>query len=66
MQDIIHLTSPAYIISSATVAGEEEYKGPLGESFDFHSVDGDTFGCDTWEKSESEMQKKRSPWRSQK
>lgn len=58
MKNIINLPSPAYIVSSASVAGEEEFAGPLGEQFDFHSVDGDTFGCATWEKSESEMQKK--------
>lgn len=58
MKNIITLPRPAYIISSATVAGEEEFSGPLGESFDFHSVDEDTFGCDTWEKSESEMQRR--------
>ena len=58
MKNIITLPRPVYIISSATVAGEEEFNGPLGESFDFHSVDEDTFGCDTWEKSESEMQKR--------
>lgn len=58
MKNIIKLPRPAYIISSAAVVGEEEFGGPLGNLFDFHSVDEDTFGCDTWEKSESEMQKK--------
>ncbi len=58
MKDIIRLPRPAYITASATVVGEEEFRGPLGESFDVHSTDGDTFGCDTWEKSESEMQRR--------
>ena len=58
MKDIIKFSTPAYIISSATVAGVEEAEGPLGELFDIKSRDGDTFGCDTWEKSESEMQKR--------
>ena len=58
MKNIIHLKRPVYIVSSATVAGEEEYAGPLGKSYDYHSSDDDTFGCETWEKSESEMQKR--------
>lgn len=53
----IKLSEKVYIVSSAAVVGEDEYKGPLGDEFDFHSVDGDRFGCETWEKAESEMQR---------
>ena len=45
------------IISSATAAGKKESEGPLGEIFD--SIDKtDRFGEKTWEKSESEMQRR--------
>ncbi len=58
MKNILKLKRPVSIISSAAVVGEEEFRGPLGKGFDISSDDGDTFGCDTWEKSESEMQKR--------
>ncbi len=44
-----------YIISSASVAGQKEKNGPLGRLFDISGDD--RFGRDTWEKSESEMQR---------
>ncbi len=44
-----------YIISSASVAGQKEKSGPLGRLFDISGDD--RFGKDTWEKSESEMQR---------
>ena len=44
------------IVASGTVAGKLESEGPLGEIFD-HIDKTDRFGADTWEKSESEMQR---------
>ncbi len=48
---------PVYIISSASVVGLEEIDGPLGTHYDYHDKKDDTFGCETWEKAESEMQR---------
>ncbi|MBR6807132.1 MAG: stage V sporulation protein AD [Clostridia bacterium] len=45
------------ILSTAGVAGHEEGAGPLGGSFDITDNDEDRFGQETWEKSESEMQR---------
>lgn len=53
-QDI--LFTRAHILSSATVVGGKEHKGPLGHCFDYYN-DSDRFGQDTWEKAESEMQR---------
>lgn len=50
-------TSGAYIISSASVVGSQEKKGPLGECFDLCDTKDDSFGKDSFEKSESEMQR---------
>ena len=46
-----------YITCASSIVGKTEKEGPLGGNFDGHSEDG-TFGADTWEKSESEMQKR--------
>lgn len=47
----------ARIISAASVVGRTEHSGPLSAHFDLH--DGtDRFGQSTWEKSESEMQRR--------
>ena len=54
---IIKLPKPIYIAGASTVVGHEEFEGPLGEYFDFHDPKDDTFGMDTWEKAESEMQR---------
>jgi len=54
---IIKLPSKVRIISFASVAGREEYNGPLGASFDVTDREDDSFGMDTWEKAESEMQR---------
>ncbi len=43
------------IISHSSVVGKKEHEGPLGECFDYHDVS-DTFGKETWEQSEGEMQ----------
>ncbi len=50
------LKNPPSIISAASVCGAKEKDGPLGDYFDIHDST-DTFGKDTWEKSESEMQR---------
>lgn len=43
------------IIASASVVGEKEHNGPLGEYFDYHDKT-DKFGQKTWEQSEASMQ----------
>lgn len=49
------LQKHVYIISSASVVGKKEKKGPLGHLFDLSGDD--RFGKNTWEKSEAEMQR---------
>ena len=49
------LPKKVYIVSSASVAGLKERKGPIGEYIDL--CGDDRFGKDTWEKSEAEMQR---------
>ena len=44
------------IIEGASVVGKKEYDGPLRTEFDIHD-DTSSFGMNTWEKSESEMQR---------
>lgn len=44
-----------YIIGQASVVGQQERMGPIGDSFDISEKD--DFGMDTWEKAESEMQR---------
>ncbi len=53
---VFNYTKPKYIISSAAVCGSFEHRGPLGSHFDGFSAD-DKFDCETWEKSEAEMQR---------
>ena len=48
---------PVYLLSTASVAGWDEGQGPIGGDFDILGDKTDTFGCDTWEKAESEMQR---------
>lgn len=48
---------PIYIISGASVVGEKEGEGSLGELFDFISDDA-LFGGKNWEEAESALQKK--------
>ena len=50
-------TDRSYIISSYSVGGSLEKKGLLGEAIDFSEDGDDTFGKETWEKAESEMQR---------
>ena len=48
---------PVYIHSWGTVVGKKEHDGPLGDLFDGYD-ETDFFGMDTFEKAESEMQKR--------
>ncbi len=56
-QGIIRPCRPVYLADGATVVGHEEAAGPLGGYFDLHDPKDDTFGQNTWEKAESEMQR---------
>ena len=47
---------PVYIRESASIVGQKESKGPLGELFDMVGED-EMFGCKTWEEAESTLQK---------
>lgn len=49
-------TRGACVITAASAVGKKEFEGPLGESFDVHDVT-DRFGAQTFEQSESEMQR---------
>ena len=53
---VLSLKNPPSAVGFAAVVGKKEYEGPLGAEFDLHDETG-TFGMDTWEKSESEMQR---------
>ncbi len=53
---IIKLENSPAIEYAASVVGKREHEGPLGKLFDVHD-DTDAFGKDSWEKSESEMQR---------
>lgn len=48
---------PVYIYSWGSVVGKKEHEGPLGELFDGYDST-DLFGTETFEKAESEMQKR--------
>jgi len=52
----IIFSKPPKIISTYSCVGSEEEKGPLGKWFSYCSED-NRFGKDSWEKSESEMQR---------
>ncbi len=53
---VLRLKNPPSVIGYAAVVGGKEHEGPLGADFDLHDETG-AFGMDTWEKSESEMQR---------
>ena len=53
---IIKLERPPALVAAASVVGSKEHEGPLGEFFDLHDNE-NNFGMNTWEKSESEMQR---------
>lgn len=50
------LKNPPYLLGGGAVGGRKESEGPLFDYFDYICDDG-RFNQDTWEKSESEMQK---------
>ena len=54
--NVIRLEQSPSIVGYAAVVGKKEHEGPLGADFDLHDDSGE-FGMDTWEKSESEMQR---------
>ncbi len=56
MQHKILKFDGAAIVGAASVVGKNEHEGPLGACFDLHDMT-DRFGQNTWEKSESEMQR---------
>ena len=47
--------TPPVIIGYGSAAGDKESRGPLGRRFD-HTCQDDTFGEQSWEKAESQMQ----------
>ena len=51
------LKTNAKILCGASVVGHKEYEGPIGNCFDIYDSK-DRFGQKTWEKAESEMQKR--------
>ncbi len=57
MMGIINFKNNISILSAATSAGKKECEGPLGEIFDCIDKT-DRFDSDTWEKAESEMQRR--------
>lgn len=56
MKRIINIKNAA-ISCAVSVVGKEESKGPMGGLFDYCD-DSDSFGAQTWEQAESNMQKK--------
>lgn len=57
MKRVIELPKPVAITAFSCVGGKKESEGPLANGFDFTSKD-DYFGQDTWEKAETDMQKR--------
>lgn len=55
-KEVITFANPPSIISHASVVGKNEHEGPMGDIFDCYDTE-DTFGMDTWEQSEAEMQR---------
>ncbi|MBR2906930.1 MAG: stage V sporulation protein AD [Clostridia bacterium] len=54
---MVTFSRPVRILSAASVVGKNEREGPLGDAFDL-SDETDRFGQKTWEKAESEMQRR--------
>ncbi|MDD2978969.1 MAG: stage V sporulation protein AD [Hespellia sp.] len=52
----LSFTQAPFLMSSGSVVGSKEAKGPLGKYFDMLNTD-DLFGEDTWEAAEGTMQK---------
>lgn len=53
----VRFDAPPSILSFAAIGGKKEQEGPLASYFDFLSSD-TTFGQKSWEKAESELQKR--------
>ena len=51
---VIKIKDPPCVLGVGNAVGKEEFEGPLGDYFSFHSDD-NRFGMKTWEKSEAEM-----------
>ena len=54
MTRVIDIKTPVRILTAASAVGYEEFRGPLGEKFDFHD-DSDRFGEKTFERAEGEL-----------
>ncbi len=52
----VEMAFPVNIVATASIAGQKEAQGPLGEYFDVVMEDAE-WGEETWEKTESKMQK---------
>ena len=57
MKKVTEFKKPVAITAWANAVGKKESEGPLKDNFDFFSKD-DYFGMNTWEKAETEMQKR--------
>ena len=57
MNKVIKLEKPVAITAHSCVGGKKEGEGPLRDGFDLVSSD-DYFGAKSWEKAETEMQKR--------
>ena len=57
VRGVIEPARPVYILASGAVVGREEYAGPLQKYFEVRDNKDDSFGMDSWEKAESEMQR---------
>ena len=56
-RNLITFKKPPAIVSSYSVVGKKEFEGPLSDFFDECCLD-NRFGKSSWEKSESEMQRR--------
>ena len=57
MKRIIEFENPVSITTYSAVCGKKESEGPLGPYFDYTNRD-DYYGQESWEKAETEMQKR--------
>ena len=55
--DTVRFGTPPALTAWAATAGKKESEGPLAGKFDESSAD-DYFGCDSWEKAETELQRR--------
>lgn len=57
MNKVINLPKPVAITAHSCVGGKKESEGPIRDGFDYLSKD-DYFGAKSWEKAETEMQRR--------